>query len=524
MSNVSHPNILVFMVDQFPARYLDPDSMCHLPNVRRLADEGVTFSETYSPSPHCCPARATFMTGLYPSRHGIWNNVNNPTAHSRDVVPDTPFFSDPMKQSGYRMALSGKWHISNVRMPRDCGWEELVPHNHLPEVKNLVERTVNRSRNFSTIRQFGHILRTGWPDVTFVPECPEGKNVYRESFHYNRAIGPAMEAIRTFAEQDNPWMIFASTDMAPGNPAPKKFLDLYDIDNIVLPPSFNDTMEDKPRVYQRMRNQVWGQLSEQEVRQSIASYMALCTAQDAMLGDMLRVLEETGQSSNTLVLFVGDHGDHQFAHGLLDMGIHAFRESYHVPAVVRWPGGISPEVVGSKVEELVSLADFAPTFLELAGAQCEVRLSGRSLVPFFRGQKPADWPDAVFHQTNGNELYFTQRTVRTKKWRYTYNGFDFDELYDLENDPFELKNLAFPDPAIQPIRYAPSPAEGEQHEPWPRLDEALEGVRQEMMKRLWEFSIAENDQHIFSAYAPVAMPVFGPGITESTPIRPPSHQ
>jgi choline-sulfatase len=149
---------------------------------------------------------------------------------------------------------------------------------------------------------------------------------------------------------------------------------------------------------------------------------------------------------------------------------------------MRWPAGIKNP--GRTVDAFVSTADFAPTFLDATGNKTDRPLTGRSLLPFLRDQAaPPDWRDAVFTQTNGNELYGIQRSVSTRKWKYVYNGFDYDELYDLEADPGEIKNLA--------------------------SDAKHRDVIHEMCHRLWRFAFEHKDVAI-NDYILVALAPFGP--------------
>ena len=111
------PNILIFMTDQEQADVVHPDHPCITPNATRLAQEGVLFRRSFCPTAHCCPSRATFMTGLYPSRHGIYNNVSNPTAIHHELYEGVGMFSETLRSSGYNLAYAGKWHSHRRRKP-----------------------------------------------------------------------------------------------------------------------------------------------------------------------------------------------------------------------------------------------------------------------------------------------------------------------------------------------------------------------------------------------------------------------
>ena len=121
---MTQPNILIVMTDHQRADTALPEHPAITPNLDRFAAEGVTFTNAFCPSPHCCPARATFFTGLYPSRHGVWNNICNDQALSRGLKPGVRLWSEDLAEAGYALHFSGKWHVSVEESPADRGWTE----------------------------------------------------------------------------------------------------------------------------------------------------------------------------------------------------------------------------------------------------------------------------------------------------------------------------------------------------------------------------------------------------------------
>ncbi|MBI1298601.1 sulfatase-like hydrolase/transferase [bacterium] len=481
----ARPNILIFMTDQEQGQVVEPGHPCKTPNADRLAAEGVRFRHCYTPSPHCCPSRATFFTGLYPSRHGIYNNIFNSAAIHTELNPGVITFGEQLREVGYRTIFSGKWHVSAAENPSDRGWTELVTTatkgtNHGRTIEDW--RRDADAYTEEGERQRGHIQRPGWGDFVVYDTLPDaGPKGYEDSHDY-KVVSRAVGAIHDLQYTDDSWALFVGP-VGPHDPfnVPKKFVDMYNPADIELPESYRDTLEDKPRLYQRMRRQLWDQLTEDEVRESIAHYWAFCTMQDAMLGEVLDALDATGQAANTLVVFLSDHGDYCGAHGLYLKGVPAFREAYHVPCIMRWPKGIPNP--GREIDAIVTLADFAPTFLELAEIEPPDDLTGNSLLPVIQGRVPTWWPDALYTQCNGVELYYSQRAVMTHEFKYVYNGFDFDELYDLRNDPHEMVNVA--------------------------EDPAYTEIKKELVGKMWRFAAKENDI-IFNPYGTVGLAPWGP--------------
>ncbi len=479
------PNILIFMTDQERDDVVRPDHPCLTPNATRLAREGILFTDAYCPTAHCCPSRATFMTGLYPSRHGVFNNVSNPTRLSVGLNPGIATFGEQLRAAGYSLAYAGKWHVADDEGPADRGWRELyVTSSKGAYQERGLFQYRDAPKDAAGPRGRGQVLRPGWGHYQLYGSYPtDGPKGYEEHRDY-RVVRSALDALPALAASGQPWCLFIGPS-GPHDPfiVPERFARLYDPRDIPLPPNYYDSLADKPRVYQRMRQQYWSQLTPDEVRESIAHYYAYCSMEDAMFGEVLDALQQTGQADDTLVLRLSDHGEYVGAHGLYCKGVPAFREAYHVVALARWPKGIARP--GRAVDAFITHADWAPTLLELAGLPVPDGLTGRSILPFFRDETPADWPDTIYTQLNGVELYYSQRAVITKEFKYVYNGFDFDELYDLRHDPHEMINLAaHPD---------------------------YQEIKKDLVRRMWRFADQEQDI-IFNSYATVALAPWGPGI------------
>jgi arylsulfatase A-like enzyme len=262
---------------------------------------------------------------------------------------------------------------------------------------------------------------------------------------------------------------------------PQRFLDMYEPSTIRLPDNYRDNLLDKPALYQKTQAPFL-KLTDDEHREALRHYLAFCTYEDYLFGRLVDALKESGQYEDTIIIYTSDHGDYAGAHGLWAKGLPCFREAYRVPFVVRMPG-----LSGMRtVDDRASLCDFAPTVLDLAGIEYgQDRFAGRSLAGELTDAEKTLAPAHSFTQSNGNELYGIQRSIESDKWKYVFNGFDYDELYDLENDPGERCNLA------RDGRYA--------------------DVIREMCRELWRFARKNLDTYINPYIVTAHMP-YGPGI------------
>jgi arylsulfatase A-like enzyme len=432
------PNILHLQSDQQQWATIAGKSGCRTPNLNRLAAGGMLFERSYTPSAVCCPSRAMTLSGAYHWHNGVYNQVHSAPSVHRDLDPDTVLYSQRLHDAGYRQGYIGKWHCSWVRGPLDFGFDEVAtvfgydPRliRKLNNNPDHVERQQVKFNNTAT-RKFR------WPgSEPFVMwgyrEGPE--EATPEAYTADCAI----KMMERFAKGSQPWHLEVQW-VEPHDPYMplKKYLDRYDPRGIPLPDSFHDTFANKPGLHRREAG-TWADATEEDVRASRAYYYAYVEQLDAQIGRVLDALDKTGQAGNTLVVFTTDHGDTVGAHHMWIKGWIPYEECYRVPLIARWPGVIQP---GGRTEHLVQLQDLAHTYAQAAGAKPMPYADGRSLVPLFQDPKRGDWDDDILCAYYGGEFLYTQRIAINQRFKYVFNGFDFDEMYDLQRDPHEMHNV-----------------------------------------------------------------------------------
>ena len=432
------PNILHIMSDQQQWATVAGRSECRTPNLNRLAQAGMLFERSYTPSAVCCPARAMILSGAYHWHNGVYNQIHSAPSVHRDLDPDVVLYSQRLRDAGYRLGYVGKWHASWLRGPLDFGFHEVADvasyrnaqkdnashPSGIARSKEKLKTTVTRNMRWPGSEPFamwGH--REGPEEAT-----PE---------HYRTDC--AIRMLAGFAKQSQPWHMEVHYIEPHDAYLPlKKYLDRYDPRSIPVPRSFQDRFEGKPGLHRR-ESETWGAVTEDDYRQGRAHYYALTEQLDAQIGRLLDALDQTGQADRTLVVFTTDHGDMAGAHRMWIKGWIPYEECYRVPLIARWPGKIQP---GSKTARLAQTHDLAHTYVAAAGAREMPYPDGRALQPLFENPARADWSDQILCAYYGGEFLYTQRIAITDRYKYVFNGFDYDELYDLRDDPEEMRNQA----------------------------------------------------------------------------------
>lgn len=440
------PNILLITADQMRWDAVCGRSVCRTPNLNRLAEGGLRFERSYTPVPLCCPARAMLLSGAYPWHNGVYHQVHVPMSLNPDMARDVETYPRRLRDAGYRLVYIGKWHASRTRGPLDFGYHEMrapaefcvVPEcrrRHGMEKEPVVQRDKSKPYRFVNQR---HVT---WPggDRFLMWTAVEGVMEATQEYFLARRTA---QTVRELASSADPWLVECHIP-APHDPYKPlaRFLDGYDLEDVPLPENYSaETFEKKPGLLAREAG-LWKELTPEDVRDGLRHYYAFCEQVDCAVGLVLDALEETGQVENTLVVFASDHGDNVGAHRTFIKGWTPYEETHRIPMLARWPAAVP---AGSSTDVLVQLHDWAHTFVSLAGAPELPYPEGRDLAPLLQDPGGAEkgWPQCIMNVYYGCEFLYVQRVAIGRRFKYVFNSFDQDELYDLERDPGELKNLA----------------------------------------------------------------------------------
>lgn len=421
---------------------------CKSPGLDELAATGVTFTNARTPCALCTPARASMFTGLYPHTHGLLNNCDMFSVVHRNLPDRKQFLHPLLKAGGYRLGYFGKWHIDSDYTPIDEGFEGLsvpgygfdaapgytfLPHS-MPEYDAYLARNGFQWPRFHpTVQTDTGRIMAGYVDSPVEATVPYFLAEEASAF------------MRSMTDQGAPFL--ATVQFWGPHEVSKptqSFLEDYPRRELPLWSTYRDDLSGRPAQYRRHRDEFecWyygaSELGEERWREAIRAYFAYSTMIDVQIQRLLRQLETLGIAENTVVVYCADHGNYCGARGgLFDKGVGMFDDIYRVPMFVRWPGVTDAR----RQDQFVSIMDIMPTILEIAGNDLPEGLHGESLVPILRSPA-ASWREDFVAEDHGTYYLNCQRMIVCGNYKYVFTPYDFDELYDLERDPDEMRNLA----------------------------------------------------------------------------------
>jgi arylsulfatase A-like enzyme len=433
-------NILLLMTDQHRLDTLGcyGNQVCETPALDALAAGGTRFTNGFTPTAICTPARATLQTGVLPYRHTLLANYERNVGYREELDDDTfPPFSLYLGQAGYQLGHIGKWHVGKVKGPADFGYDG----EHYPGWGNAVQHPDYRQYlaehgypEFAVRSPVRGTFANGEPGNLLAGILEQPVEATFEYFLAERTI----EQLRRYAEDGRPFYLTCNW-FGPHLPylLPEEYYYRYDAGQVELPASIAETFANKPRVQQHYSSHwTFDSVGPERWRELIAAYWGYVTLIDEQVGRILAVVEELGLVDDTAVLFTADHGEFTGAHRLHDKGPAMYDDIYRVPLIARIPGCPAGQVQ----DAFATLTDLTPTFLELAGVEAPAHYQGRSLLPLVAGSQPDDWPVEVVAEFHGHHFPYPQRMIRTADHKLVVNPADVNELYDLRADPDELQN------------------------------------------------------------------------------------
>ncbi len=388
------------------------------PNLDRLAARGTVFENAYTPSPVCVPARASIACGDFVHRIRCWDSA-------------TPYRGFPMswmhhlRDKGVEVTSIGKLHFRSAKDDNGFSREILPMH-----VVGGVGWPIG-------------LLRKDPPVFESAPELSAQVGAGTSSYtDYDLAItGAACDWLRAREASDVPWATFVSL-VSPHYPlvAPREYYDLYDPESVDFPIAYEHAR--RPR-HSEVKNiarffDYDRHFDRRKLREARVAYYGLVSFMDNCVGRILSALEQSGQSDNTVVVYVSDHGDMMGDHGLWTKQV-MYEGSAGVPMIMAGP--FVPE--GKRVRTGTSLIDLAPTAVDVTGA------GSRSSAELFPGRslrlvagEEDDLNRTAFSEYHDGGSTTGAFMVRWENWKFVHYAGHEAQLFDLALDPHELRDLA----------------------------------------------------------------------------------
>lgn len=463
------PNIIYIMSDdhafQAISAYGGPlREYAPTPNIDRIADAGMRFDRCLVTNSISGPCRAVILTGKYSHINGFLSN------EAREFDGSQQTFPKLLQEAGYNTAMIGKWHLGSEPTGFNH-WEILPGQGSYYNPDFITSEGTHRDTGYVTelitekcINWLDDVKESGQPFMLMMHhKAPhrEWQPGPDELTRYTDVTFPEPETL--FDDYSDRGTAEMTQDMTIAKTMRiEEDLKLYkDRDRMRLTGLNRLTHEQLAAwdsVYNPMIREFYSSdlagdsLTSYKYQRYMQDYLACIAAVDKSVGEVLDFLGENGLSENTVVIYTSDQGFYLGEHGWFDKRF-MFEESYRTPLLVRWPGYVKP---GEVNRDMVSNIDLAETFLDMAGIDVPDDMQGRSLVPVLKGKTPSDWrKEHYYHYYEYPGWHSVKRHygISTERYKLIHFYYDIDEweLFDLQNDPQEMRNV-YNEPEYSDVR------------------------------------------------------------------------
>jgi arylsulfatase A-like enzyme len=460
------PNVLFIFSDDHAAQALScyGSNRNQTPHLDRIAKEGMLFENCFCTNGICGPSRAVIQTGKHSHLNGFLTNGDKFDG-SQQTFPKL------LQKAGYQTAVIGKWHLGEHQAPQGFDYSEVLigqgPYYNPPMLRDANGSGDNAKRE--RVKHTGYTtdiiadLSLEWlkngrdktkPFMLMCQHKAPHRNWEPSPQHltmYDDVIIP--EPATLFDDYSGRGKAAHQQDMSIA-----KTMTPFDL-KLVPPRNFTEEQLQKWNAAYGPKNEAFRKLELEgdelvkwKYQRYIKDYLRCIASVDDNVGRVLDYLDEAGLADDTVVIYTSDQGFYLGEHGWFDKRF-IYEESLRMPLMVRWPGVVSP---GQRNTDLVQNLDFAETFLEVAGVEVPADMQGRSLVSTLNGETPKDWRDAIYYhyyEYPGAHSVKRHYGLRTDRYTLTHFYYDIDEweLYDLKEDPLQLKSV-YDDPAYADVQ------------------------------------------------------------------------
>lgn len=427
------PNIVFIMTDDHAAHAISAygSKLIQTPNIDRLAKEGMKFENCFVTNSICTPSRAAILTGKYSHLNGVpvFNHIDN----SQPMLPKY------LQAAGYYTGMIGKWHLGgndpkrpDEGKPAGFDYWNILPGQGLYFDPVMIEMGERKKLSGYTTDILTDL------SIDFVKNRPQDKPFFLMYHH---------------KAPHRPWQ------------PDEKHRKQYENYEPPIPATFDDDYKGKADAARQSTMHIDTDLTERDTKgkppadltgtalkrwkfkRYLQDYLACVQSVDDNIGRFLEFLDKNGLAENTIVIYTSDQGFFLGEHNFFDKRF-MYEESLRMPFLIRWPSKIKP---GSVSKGMILNVDFAPMMLDAAGVKVPADMQGRSFLPLLAGRTPNGWRTAMYYRYYhpGDHNVAAHYGIRTQRYKLIYfNKLNQWELYDLQKDPLEMKNV-YSDPAYR---------------------------------------------------------------------------